>query len=877
MPMCICNDNEVNPSSLHPSSFFALVEFSFTKPLSTFWLCLCGLPRGQLIRWLRMLFLVSFFFYIPTKVYSNIYFFKAKNQSEFHTFQDCSVAFSAMSSKLSKLGMSNEAQVDFFNNLRQALPWGVLGGLFAVLYSMDAHWSRYIFGFAVLHFTGVLPTPPIFKFLYRIYCSESIGYKYVRPRLHARMPASHAEYFPAVRSLRKGNGLICKSQRELSAELRRLAETSSSEDSSEADVLILPIPVLNDNYAYALVYPSSAPSSSASSNATTTARLECALIDAADPHRIILELERQLILAGLPEASPSSTAPSELKITLNISHIFTTHKHWDHAGGNKELFDMAQQQQKALGTIGGSGVAPPLIDSALRKELVARVNQIEAERRRTERRRKNLEKLNKPREEVPLNISSQSNNGGNSTSSPNNSSAAAASADKPLALDLPELSDDTDDEGMGSGLAGLTVGTKYEKVDLVGASKKNKEKKTRKVLDPFRYFFAEADEEKVRGLITFSKDLPFVGSKIDNPHCTNTFVNNYDHIHLGKSSSSSSVATVTVMDSPGHTCGSVMFLLSLSESAEKVLFTSETTMRETAAKTAGKDYVPSQMAHTIHRAVFTGDCIFCGGCGAMFETKTAADTIKTYDCFMGSALTAHPLRRGANGTTSAASEESNTEGEKENGETSAAAKTTTTNSPDFYISSRNVLMYVGHEYTLKLMSEQMEMVLATKDKLIKASEAEAKKEIEEKRASGELPPECVDADEAAMEKWKQEKRRDISTVALEEILDEMSAKSGNHKEKKKKDKDGLPAKPTKVLPMRPHHAAIEERWAQIMHIHSTYHPNAATVPSSLYEERRTNPLLTLERSVLVNLQRINAHASRIEEAVYGSDERRSKL
>ena len=86
MPMCICNVNEVNPS-LHPSSFFVLVEFSFTKPLPTFWLCLCGLPRGQLIRWLRMLFLVPFFFfYIPKKVYSNIYFIKAKNQSEFRTF-----------------------------------------------------------------------------------------------------------------------------------------------------------------------------------------------------------------------------------------------------------------------------------------------------------------------------------------------------------------------------------------------------------------------------------------------------------------------------------------------------------------------------------------------------------------------------------------------------------------------------------------------------------------------------------------------------------------------------------------------------------------------------------------------------------------------
>lgn len=89
----------------------------------------------------------------------------------------------------------------------------------------------------------------------------------------------------------------------------------------ERQVRVVPIPILSDNYSYLLLHP-----------ASRTA----ALVDPADPYPIVKVLQDQY---------------SDYKLTT----ILTTHKHWDHAGGNLELL----KQFPDLTVIGGpdEGVA----------------------------------------------------------------------------------------------------------------------------------------------------------------------------------------------------------------------------------------------------------------------------------------------------------------------------------------------------------------------------------------------------------------------------------------------------------------------------------------------------------------------------------------
>ena len=79
---------------------------------------------------------------------------------------------------------------------------------------------------------------------------------------------------------------------------------------------VVPIPVLGDNFSYLLLHKHSK---------------TCALVDPADPHPVTQVLEQH----------------SDYKLT----HILTTHKHWDHAGGNIELL----KQFPGIAVVGGVG------------------------------------------------------------------------------------------------------------------------------------------------------------------------------------------------------------------------------------------------------------------------------------------------------------------------------------------------------------------------------------------------------------------------------------------------------------------------------------------------------------------------------------------
>ncbi|KAH7468758.1 Hydroxyacylglutathione hydrolase, mitochondrial [Phytophthora ramorum] len=82
------------------------------------------------------------------------------------------------------------------------------------------------------------------------------------------------------------------------------------------------VPVLSDNYAYLLIDPTNH---------------VAAAVDPVDAEKVY-------------------TRAQELQVT--ISMILTTHSHWDHAGGNRDLVDLVQaRENREIPVIGGPGDA----------------------------------------------------------------------------------------------------------------------------------------------------------------------------------------------------------------------------------------------------------------------------------------------------------------------------------------------------------------------------------------------------------------------------------------------------------------------------------------------------------------------------------------
>eukprot|EP00211_Chloroparvula_japonica_P014354 CAMPEP_0119124244 /NCGR_PEP_ID=MMETSP1310-20130426/3928_1 /TAXON_ID=464262 /ORGANISM="Genus nov. species nov., Strain RCC2339" /LENGTH=254 /DNA_ID=CAMNT_0007114167 /DNA_START=32 /DNA_END=793 /DNA_ORIENTATION=- len=76
---------------------------------------------------------------------------------------------------------------------------------------------------------------------------------------------------------------------------------------------VIPVPVLQDNYAYLLVSPNGK---------------ECVAIDPAEADKVL-------------EAAD--------KHELSVIAVLTTHHHWDHSGGNSALLKLIQEREKGKG------------------------------------------------------------------------------------------------------------------------------------------------------------------------------------------------------------------------------------------------------------------------------------------------------------------------------------------------------------------------------------------------------------------------------------------------------------------------------------------------------------------------------------------------
>jgi hydroxyacylglutathione hydrolase len=218
-----------------------------------------------------------------------------------------------------------------------------------------------------------------------------------------------------------------------------------------------------------------------------------------------------------------------------------------------------------------------------------------------------------------------------------------------------------------------------------------------------------------------SPKLKIYGSSIDRPDACTDFIQGGDQLTAAGN------IHVRVLHSPGHTAGSVMFLTSAED--------------------------PSPEENTAPRtALFTGDCIFCGGCGAMFEVKSVQDVLQTYDLFFDDKVLKHSHFHRAP------------------------------------VLEEDVLVYVGHEYTERLFDE-----LCAAASSIPAAEQQP-------------------YDQALLNKGREVKR--------------------------------------------------------LRSCRGASHPPQCTVPSTLYIERRTNPLLTLQRDVLAS-----HHGDGLENLIYTSRQR----
>lgn len=302
--------------------------------------------------------------------------------------------------------------------------------------------------FAALYCSGVLPTPyfpPIFSFLYTAYTSTFVGLR-LKDLLHPRCAVPHSNFRNGCRFLKP----LMNDANSDPLEAFRLCCASRP---TELNAFVVPVPILADNYAYLCFCPSTK---------------SVVAIDPADPVAVLKMI---------------ALVCSKVGIWFQLTDVLCTHKHWDHAGGNQELLNLAKRKADAF----------------------------------------------------------------------------------------------------------------------------------------------------------VCSNLRILGSSIDRPHGATVLI---DPATTKSFVCGAGALSVRPVSSPGHTVGSLLFVVSLN------------------TELAGDNKI----------AIFTGDCVFCGGCGALFEVRDTSDIITTYDAFHNDFLVA------------------------------------TTASGEF-VDPRSVMVYVGHEYSERLYDE----------------------------------------------------------------------------------------------------------------------------------------------------------------------------
>lgn len=181
----------------------------------------------------------------------------------------------------------------------------------------------------------------LFQGVYQLYCSELVGYNVLKHLMHVPNEIPHSDYRMGVRCLHEMEDLpIFKPSRNSAgqmsvAQLSRLKKKKLYGNSGpaidirqmhhlgkdvvkqDAGVIVAPIPIFNDNYAFAII-------------SLRTERI--ALVDPADSDTCLVYIQRFSSYTGL---------------SLQLTEILTTHKHWDHAGGNEALLEFIKSEKNA--------------------------------------------------------------------------------------------------------------------------------------------------------------------------------------------------------------------------------------------------------------------------------------------------------------------------------------------------------------------------------------------------------------------------------------------------------------------------------------------------------------------------------------------------
>ncbi|AYU82687.1 Metallo-beta-lactamase superfamily, putative [Leishmania donovani] len=458
----------------------------------------------------------------------------------------------------------------------------------------------------LVYASGTMPRNPffpsfvfrsnIFPLLYKMYCSYTIGYRVLRPFMHKPVAYPHSDYRIGIRCIDAGSPLRLKPVTTGTAPFltRFYARAGGVVDAAlwtgsvVRGVAVVPIPIFGDNYAYLIV---------------SMQTHKVAAVDPADPETVLRIME---------------SLRAQLRVPLQLTEVLTTHKHWDHAGGNELLATLSKKE-----------VPVP------------------------------------PHEEVGVDC----------------------------APNMP-------------------------------------------LLHP---------------------KLRFIGSEEDAPLCCDVLVSDASPVFeiMG------GAAKVQAMAAPGHTKGSLVFVVG---SAEEGVLTA----------------TPARVA------VFTGDSLFCGGCGAPFETVSVAQIMKARATFLED-----PRMRAQPGTGQEVAEE-------------------------------DVLLYVGHEYTERLLAEVVTLMTRVTTRSRTPSDPRGKEYL---RAVADA------LDGVKMLRTESDELTDAARMGCEA------------------DRQ----KPQVLLP-------------------------SCTVPSSLAVEKVVNPLLTVDDEVLTALKEAEKHgpmdSNEVERAIYCSDRRR---
>lgn len=184
----------------------------------------------------------------------------------------------------------------------------------------------------------------LFRVAYRLYCSESVGYRVLKHVVHQSTHIPHSDHRAGVRSLSMSSSskiaewkpkryfpptasaaeqLNARKDKKFyaangpSLDIRNFHTLGVEHLKNECGLVVMPIPMFADNYSYAII---------------SLQKEAVALVDPADADVALYAMRRLQVYTGLK---------------LILTEVLTTHKHWDHAGGNGKLLSYAASKANA--------------------------------------------------------------------------------------------------------------------------------------------------------------------------------------------------------------------------------------------------------------------------------------------------------------------------------------------------------------------------------------------------------------------------------------------------------------------------------------------------------------------------------------------------